>query len=233
MPKFQNDTPLLTSNPHKFIPTPPSFPTIRSLNSLRNWEPIISSDNPSSTNLSLDRLRKLGFRDWQNKTHHLSLKRKGRWVRFPMQPGVKWHPGSLPKSARCLTDSIQTFHNLIAMDLLRFSGFYGFSQCFLKVSWTGWLWNLEQMSSMAQLKNMGLLKSQGLVGSNWADAQDGRTFPVCLKLMHTFQVKNSATAYVHLRTLPFNFFLETLMWFFWIYDSMYGAYCVFHCCGGL
>lgn len=62
--------------------------------------------------------------------------------------------------------------------------------------------NLVQMSSKAQLKNMGLLKSQGLVGSNWADAQDGRTFPVCLKLMHTFQVKNSASAYVYLRTLP-------------------------------
>jgi len=37
---------------------------------------------------------------------------------------------------------------------------------------------IRQMSSMAQLKNMELLKSQGLVGSNWADAQDGRTFPV-------------------------------------------------------
>lgn len=122
-----------------------------------------------------------------------------------MQPGVKWHPGSLPQSARCLTDSIQTFHNFIAMDLLQFRGSLVFPNVFN--GYVNWMVvNLVQMSSMAQLKNMGLLKSQGLVGSNWADAQDGRTFPVCLKLMHTFQVKNSATAYVHLRTLPFKFF---------------------------
>jgi hypothetical protein len=65
--------------------------------------------------------------------------------------------------------------------------------------------NLEQMSSMAQLKNMELLKSQGLVGSNWADAQDGRTFPVCLNLNTHFSIWP-------LHTLPFFFFF-----FFWFY----------------
>lgn len=30
-----------------------------------------------------------------------------------------------------------------------------------------------------QLKDMGLFKSQGLIGDKWADAEDGRTLPVC------------------------------------------------------
>jgi hypothetical protein len=116
-----------------------------------------------------------------------------------MQPGVKWHPGSLPKSARCLTDSIQTFHNFIAMDLLpSIAGFYVFFPNVIE-GYVNWMVvNLEQMSSMAQLKNMELLKSQGLVGSNWADAQDGRTFPVCLNLNTHFSIWP-------LHTLPFFF----------------------------